>query len=167
MKNTKGFVSVVLSIVLSIVIGVGALLALACPGDKQSQFDRAVAALQTAPALIESFRQATPEQQQKLKQYFTDAVSALRAYQAAKTDENWGAFVTVLASIASHKLSDAQGQARISAIVGLVKVILGVPDEALARAGRGGVVNVPQPDLKNIQEADVKRLEELMKPLPR
>ena len=155
--------------ILSIML-VGVLLAFTigatdCGIGSASNFDRAIAALNTAPALIDSFSNASTEERAKLKTYFADAVSALRAYRQFKTDENWGAFITVLANIGSHQLSDSQGAARIAAIVGLVKVILGVPDEVLATARRGGVVNVTQPNLRSINKSDVERLEQLMKPL--
>lgn len=158
----KRLASVLLSVLLMTVLSTAALTQVACNADK---FDRAIAALNTAPALIASFTNATAEERAKLESYFADAVSALRAYRQFKTDENWGAFITVLSNIASHQVSDAAGQARIQAIVGLVKIILGVPDEVLASAKRGGVINVTQPNLKTIKEADVKKLETLMKPL--
>lgn len=167
MRNAKGFISVALSLVMLISLSLGALTMKACDNSDDVKFNRAVAALQAAPALIASFTNATPEEQARLTGYFNDAVSALKAYKQAKTDENWGAFVSVLATIAQHQLSDTVGAARINAIVGMVRIILGIPEEVLLAKGRGAVVTIQQPDFGKISDSDLTKLEELMKPLPR
>ena len=165
MKNARGFISVLLTVIMLFGLSLGMVTMKACDSSSDDKFNRAIAALNTAPALIASFTNATVEERTKLEGYFADAVSALRAYRQFKTDENWGAFISVLANIASNQISDSTGQARIQAIVGLVKIILGVPDQALELARRGGVVDITQPNLKSINEADIQRLEQLMKPL--
>lgn len=158
----KKILSTLLTIVLSVTLLTATLGFDSCPGGS-SNFDRAVAALNTAPLLIDSFVNATPAQKEKLKGYFVDGVKALKAYKAVRSDENWSAFLSVLTTIADHQLSDVAGAARIRAIIGVVKVILGIGDVPLTHGM--GAAQVSKPDLGNVKSADVKRLEELMKPL--
>jgi len=149
------------AVVLSLVLVAFTLGASECGIGGGDKFDRTIAALQTAPALINSFSNSSAEEKAKLSQYFADGVTALRAYKASKTDGNWTAFLNAFGTIARGHVSDSKGMARISAIVGLVRVLLGIPEPAPGlRMGKP-----PQPNLKNIKDSDIKQLEELMKPL--
>lgn len=146
-----------------------ALTALLLMASQCNALNRAVAALDSAPALIDSFVNSGDSERAQLKQYFSDAASALRAYQAERTDGNWSKFISALQNVANAHVSDARGAQRIAAIVGLVRVIFGINDSgptptATRSAAARHSIRQP-PETVKVKDSDVKRLEELMKPI--
>ena len=151
-KIARGLVGLVLMFAVS--------FAALCDG--VSKFDRVIAAVDAAPMLVATFN-ISAEDKAEWNRRFGAVSSAMRAYKESQTGDKWQAFLNAFAAVGdSGIIKDETARARVNAIVAFVRVILGVPaPQPGLRMG-----TPPQPNLKKITDSDVKKLEDLMKPLP-